>query len=371
MTTGDRYRSNQGPSNCDEVGCRRGGHLDRTVGDRFRRAYADAGGEERLGCPREDDPSGYVGPWGPGLRQDLRGGSEGQARIMALALDGTYGEAVVMSGQWCRDYTDGSGLGGNSAPVMGYPVSAPETIGSSAVVRLAGGEAGPGLMASGPDGTMFWIIGVAGRYWLQTGGSDGPLGRPTAWPEQHTGGTFLQRFEHDVVMVERRGDVWSSVAVPSGHGPLDARLLRLIKGLDLELPGRVDDPFTVRGWTDVREKLRDAEREIERGRYQDAATDLGTAMQLAFAQAGYHERVLGKQLVLAKRAGLFTDLNSKLGPAVESFTEWLSAFRNQRSDAHPSSSPPSRSDTVLALRLATSVAGWLADVTGDARGRSL
>src|SRR4051794_7977379 len=95
-----------GPSDCNHVGYTRGG-LHPTLGRRFREAYQQAGGRDRLGCPRSDDPSGYVGPWGPGSRQDLRGGTEGESRIMTV----DDGAVVVMSGRWYRDYTIGSGLG--------------------------------------------------------------------------------------------------------------------------------------------------------------------------------------------------------------------------------------------------------------------
>src|SRR5689334_6599550 len=63
---------NRGPASCDAVGHTRGG-LHPSLGHPFREAYERAGGKERVGCPRSDDPSGFVGPWGPGWRQDLRG----------------------------------------------------------------------------------------------------------------------------------------------------------------------------------------------------------------------------------------------------------------------------------------------------------
>lgn len=368
MAGNELYRADRGPDSCDEVGFRRGG-LDRVVGERFRRAYEQAGGEPRLGCPREDDPSGFVGPWGPGLRQDLRGGSEGEARIMAVGSDDEgYGEAVVMSGKWYRDYTDGSRLGGNSGPVLGYPVTAPRAVGRGLVVRLKGGEAGAGLMVSGPDETMFWIRGVAARRWLELSGPDGPLGLPVSWPENRDAGAYEQRFEHGTILVAPDGDVatglTSEAARPSALGD---EVRQLLAELNRELPGALEDPFTIRGWGEIRMRLREAEQEIERGRYADAATDLGSALQLALRRAGYTRGQLGDQLRAARKDGLFAGLNTRLGSAAEAVVEWISAFRNQRSDAHPSEQEPTRAEVLLALRLTTGITGWLADREGPER----
>lgn len=360
----DPYRARQGPASCDEVGFRRGGQLDRDVGAQFRRAYEVAGGEALVGCPRNDDPSGYVGLWGPGLRQDLRGGTEEEARIMAVGEDGHYGTAVVMSGRWFRDYTYGSGYGPNSGPVLGYPVTDPFPIGRGLVVRLSGGEAGAGLMASGPDGTMFWVRGHAARHWLEFGGPDGPLGRPADWPEQRGAGSYAQRFEQGLAVVQPDGAVSVDLTAEVASAPaLTSQLRQLLEELNRELQGSVDDPFTARGWLEVAAGLKEAEREIERGRYPNAVTDLGTVLQLALGRAGYSGNQLGDQLKAARLGGLFAGLDVRLGTAAENISYWISGLRNTRSDAHPSP-PPTRPEALLAFRLTESIAGWLADREG-------
>jgi hypothetical protein len=201
--SGARSDPSKGPTSCDAVGHSRGG-LHPVLGRPFRLAYNAAGGRARLGCPRSDDPSGFVGPWGPGWRQDLRGGTEGVARIMTL--DATS-EVVVMSGRFYDDYTNGSGLGPNSGPVLGYPTSPPKQVGAALVVRLTGGEAGPGLMVSDPTGRMRWLRGPFARRWLELGGPDGPLGRPVSdYHDAPDGQGELQEFEHDSLRVSPDAD---------------------------------------------------------------------------------------------------------------------------------------------------------------------
>lgn len=360
-TAADSYRARRGPASCDEVGFRRGGRLDQDVGARFRRAYDAAGGEARLGCPREDDPSGFVGRWGPGWRQDLRGGSEGEARLMAAGRDAPV---VVMSGRWHRDYTHGSGFGPNSGPVLGYPVADPASVDGCLVVRLRGGEAGPALMASGPDGTMYWVPGPGARLWLELGGPGGALGRPVGRPDDRGAGTFVQPFERGSVSGVQDGTATTDGVVERPLTEPDEPVRQLLADLNRELYGAVDDPFTVRGWTDVAARLHDAEREIQSGRYADAATDLGTALQLAFRRAGFAQQVLGEQLRAARAAGVFSGLGNRLGGAVEDLIAWISGLRNSHGDAHPTARPASRAEALLGLRLVRAIAGWLADGLG-------
>jgi hypothetical protein len=112
-----------------------------------------------------------------------------------MALDARM--VVVMSGRWHADYTDGSGFGPNSGPVLGYPTSEPLQVGSGLIVRLTGGEAGPGLMASDPSGSMRWLRAPIALRWLELNCPEGALGRPIGDQHEQPGGIGeLQEFEH-------------------------------------------------------------------------------------------------------------------------------------------------------------------------------
>jgi hypothetical protein len=109
---------------CDDVGAVGPGRIDPIWGSAFSRAYLQAGGQPELGCPRADDPSGFVHGWGAGISQDLQGGRSGNARIMVLPPH----RVLVMSGSYWVDYTqgiNGKGYYARAAAIMGYPTSDP------------------------------------------------------------------------------------------------------------------------------------------------------------------------------------------------------------------------------------------------------
>lgn len=220
-----------GPDSCDDVGYERGG-LHPVHGEAFRAAYEQAGGRPRLGCPRSDDPSGWVGPWAAGWRQDLRGGSEVASRIMALP----GGTAIVMSGRWHHDYTRESGHRNDSGEVLGYPTSEPEPLGRAMVVRMSGGRPDPGLMVSDAAGTMRWLPKDFAVAWLESGGPDGPLGLPAGNVLRVAGGR-VQEFERDSLQAPAAGPASRVSGAAAPILPADPRTVRLLADLHADVRG--------------------------------------------------------------------------------------------------------------------------------------
>lgn len=112
-------------------------------------------------------------------------------------------------------------------------------------------------------------------------------------------------------------------------------------------------------WIQTATSLTDASREIDEGRYGDAVTDIGTALQTALSAAGYAGKTLGEQMKKA-RSGYLVGTETKLGAAVDELCSYVASVRNMKSDAHPGPHA-SRADAELALRTVLSVATWLAE----------
>lgn len=183
------------PPTCADVGDRNRGALDPLWSGVFRVAYERAGGRAELGCPRTDDPSGYVHPWEPGTSQDLEGGRAGKARIMAL----TPQRAIVMAGSYWHDYTDG--YTSQAAPIMGYPTSDPVACGPARLVLLVGGVESPGAMVTtARTGRFVWLPPLIWQRYEALGGPRGRLGRPLSALTQVPSGVE-QTFEHGYIKV--------------------------------------------------------------------------------------------------------------------------------------------------------------------------
>jgi transcriptional regulator with XRE-family HTH domain len=137
----------------------------------FVAVYRAAGGEV-LGCGFSD-----VHPWGPGWIQDLRGGRDGNAAIMALNAN----QALVLTGRAWHDYQ--AQLGPNTGPRAGYPTSAPFRCGRATLFELAGGSEGPGAMVTLSNSHQFiWLSGAIWATHRELGGPAGPLGSPSGPP---------------------------------------------------------------------------------------------------------------------------------------------------------------------------------------------
>jgi hypothetical protein len=134
----------------------------------FRSTYELAGGRAELGCPRDDDSSGYVHTWGPGESQDLTGGRVGVARIMALDAK----RVIVMTGNYWHDFTDR--YKNNAAPLMGYPTTDPIRCGSARMVLLEGGEQSPGAMVTDARTHRYvWVPRLTWERYRSLGGLSG------------------------------------------------------------------------------------------------------------------------------------------------------------------------------------------------------
>ena len=187
---------------CADVGNDSRGVLDRTWAGPFRAAYQGAGGKAKLGCPRTDDPSGFVHQWGAGTSQDLQGGRASMARIMALDPK----HVIVMAGSYWQDYTDlGSGQpNSNAAQQEGYPTSDPFTCGQARLVLLANSQHNetPGIMVTAAHSVHFiWLPKPIWLAYKTVAGPFGPLGQPTG-EEQPIQSGIRQPFEHgDITLI--------------------------------------------------------------------------------------------------------------------------------------------------------------------------
>jgi hypothetical protein len=200
-----RLKNSWACAKCADVGNNQPGNPDPLWGNLFREAYQRAGGEAELGCPRKDDPSGYIHPWANGLSQDLQGGKAGKARIMTL---GDPRPVLVVAGTYYEDYT--TPYGDNAAQTMGYPVSDPIPCGSTMKVVLLDGaektkyfarEQTPGAMVTNPRTSR--LIWVPRDIWERYVRLDGPLGRlggPVSNLEQTPGGA-VQYFENGYIKI--------------------------------------------------------------------------------------------------------------------------------------------------------------------------
>ena len=97
-------------------------------------------------------------------------------------------------------------------------------------------------------------------------------------------------------------------------------------------------------------KLREAQEELDRGRPADAITDIAVALQQLFSELGFEGKTLGEQVTAARRGGMFSGLDAKIGLATENLCDWVAAIRNQRSDSHPAS-PVDPADAAFAYRI--------------------
>ncbi len=127
--------------------------------------------------------------------------------------------------------------------------------------------------------------------------------------------------------VERR---LNEALAPSGWQLVDGYPLRLA-GMSLLL----EPPLP---WAAVQERMDHAAREIREGRFSDAVTDLGTAMQAALGIAGFSGTTLGDQNRQFRASPQFSGLHTKLGAGLIALMEWVGATRNDRGDAHPGAS---------------------------------
>lgn len=83
----------------------------------------------------------------------------------------------------------------------------------------------------------------------------------------------------------------------------------------------------------IDDKLREALAELDGGKTADAVTDAGTALQTLLTHLGHTGPTLGDQVRAARKAGLFSGIDTKLGEAVENLAAWVAAVRNQMGDA--------------------------------------
>jgi hypothetical protein len=186
---------------CADVGDDGRGVLDPTWAGPFRAAYQEAGGKAQLGCPRTDDPSGYVHQWGAGTSQDLQGGRAGIARIMALSPQ----HVIIMAGPYWHDYTDlGNGQpDSNAAQEKGYPISNPVACGAAHLVLLENSQQHetPGVLVTAARSEHFiWLPKSIWLAYKEHGGPFGPLGQPIG-QEQPISSGIRQQFEHGSISV--------------------------------------------------------------------------------------------------------------------------------------------------------------------------
>ncbi|WP_156969623.1 abortive infection family protein [Knoellia subterranea] len=135
-------------------------------------------------------------------------------------------------------------------------------------------------------------------------------------------------------------------------------MFREFSGTRAVVEGPTLDALDGVGWTDVADKLREAEGEIRADRFGDAITDSAVALEVALRRAGHEGNTLGERLKSARRSGGFAGADTKLGSGLEELVAWMTAVRNTKSDAHDAASSD-QAEAVLALRLSATVAAWL------------
>jgi hypothetical protein len=183
---------------CNDVGNSSSGLKDTTYYAAFHDAYDEAGGMSVLGCPRDNDGSGYVHKWGEGYSQDFKGRKGYPARLMVLPPSS---RVVVLKEKLNRDYT--SQFDRNTAPEIGYPTTDPRQCGKAKIVFLAKGIWAPGAMVTSP-GPEKWIW-LARPFWQRYQKLGGPLGRlglPVGQSDI-TAVRPVQRFEHGSLQLDR------------------------------------------------------------------------------------------------------------------------------------------------------------------------
>lgn len=111
-------------------------------------------------------------------------------------------------------------------------------------------------------------------------------------------------------------------------------------------------------WHRAQKSLDDAYVELRAGRHRDAITDVGSALQSALESAGFPGKTLGAQIKMAQRKGIYSGVDTKLGVALESISEWIAAVRNERSDAHPGTIP-TKGEATLAVGVGSAIVAHL------------
>jgi hypothetical protein len=96
--------------------------------------------------------------------------------------------------------------------------------------------------------------------------------------------------------------------------------------------------------------FRNALREIQNGKADDAITDAGTALQETLVALGCQGDVLGRLIQDARGRGLLAGHDEKLTAGIMSFLNWASADRSQTGDAHKKSDATT-SDAWLAVHV--------------------
>ena len=200
---------------CSDVGNSSRGIKHATYYGAFRNAYEQAGAEPELGCPRDNDMSGYVHKWGEGYSQDLKGDGHYTARIMALS---PARPVIILKGPLNRDYTQR--FGPDTAPQIGYPITEPRQCGRAKVVHLDKGEWAPGVMITSRDPEKWiWLGRPFLERYRKLGGPLGPLGLPVDQAEI-TEAQPVQRFEGGTLYLDRdKGTVTSKIARPPSSVP--------------------------------------------------------------------------------------------------------------------------------------------------------
>ena len=159
----------------------------------FRAAYDRFGGAAVLGCAINE-----VHTWGPGMTQDLRGGSERAAALMATVPE----SAIVLAGQLWRAYDGMGGVGtGRTAPLAGYPRSDPQQYREGFLLPLTQGSGGDGgLLRRNGDPNWYWVSGPMWDRYASEGGPSGWLGFPIG-PSVASGSQLRQAFEGGILEV--------------------------------------------------------------------------------------------------------------------------------------------------------------------------
>jgi hypothetical protein len=80
--------------------------------------------------------------------------------------------------------------------------------------------------------------------------------------------------------------------------------------------------------------FRDALRELQNRKADDAITDAGTALQETLGELGCEGNSLGRLISDARRRGLLAGHDEKLTAGIVAFLEWASADRSETGDAH-------------------------------------
>jgi hypothetical protein len=78
--------------------------------------------------------------------------------------------------------------------------------------------------------------------------------------------------------------------------------------------------------------FRDALREIQNRKPDDAITDAGTALQETLGELGCQGNTLGR--LISDARGLLAGHDEKLTAGIVAFLEWASADRSEKGDAH-------------------------------------